>query len=412
MDRSQRSRDTFGRLRVETTNISKANVCPYLGREIPGWQALGLDAAKVYQLWRHPDELKKAAASFNMVPVMDEHVVVDAANPELETVAGTMGNDVRFEYPYLKGSMAMWVGDSIDGVQQKRKRQLSCGYGYRADMTPGKTPDGVAYDGVMRDIMGNHVALVREGRAGPDVMVADELPQEIIPMKQSAVVTAVLAALGLSESATVTSEQKVALDEALDAAMCSTAAAAAEDAKAKAEKAAYDADPEAYEDDPEKPGKKRRKAKKNDHDADDKVAGKDKTASGAAAPNGPEKGAPKPDKGNEGKALDGVVSKEDAEKLAADAATAAAAAAVAAERALVAARSDVAEVVGAVALDSAEAVYRYALKDQKVAGHDTIHESALAAVWSQVKAGKTRATQAADAAQGSDAASMVAAIGL
>ena len=40
-------------------------------------------------------------------------------------------------------------------------------------MTPGVTPEGEKYDGVMRDIVGNHVALVREGRAGPDVVVGD-----------------------------------------------------------------------------------------------------------------------------------------------------------------------------------------------------------------------------------------------
>ena len=39
-------------------------------------------------------------------------------------------------------------------------------------MTPG-TYEGEPYHGVMRDIVGNHVALVREGRAGSDVVVGD-----------------------------------------------------------------------------------------------------------------------------------------------------------------------------------------------------------------------------------------------
>ena len=42
-------------------------------------------------------------------------------------------------------------------------------------MTRGITPSGLQYDGVMRDILFNHVALVFEGRAGPDVVVGDEL---------------------------------------------------------------------------------------------------------------------------------------------------------------------------------------------------------------------------------------------
>jgi len=51
---------------------------------------------------------------------------------------------------------------------------LSAGYYYTADMTPG-TYEGVAYDGVMRNIRFNHVALVVEGRAGSDVVVGDSM---------------------------------------------------------------------------------------------------------------------------------------------------------------------------------------------------------------------------------------------
>ena len=51
-------------------------------------------------------------------------------------------------------------------------RELSCAYRYTPDFTPGKY-EGTPYDFVMRAIRGNHVALVEEGRAGPDVVVAD-----------------------------------------------------------------------------------------------------------------------------------------------------------------------------------------------------------------------------------------------
>ena len=42
-------------------------------------------------------------------------------------------------------------------------------------MTSGTTNEGVHYDGVMRSIRGNHVALVEAGRAGADVIVGDSL---------------------------------------------------------------------------------------------------------------------------------------------------------------------------------------------------------------------------------------------
>jgi Uncharacterized protein conserved in bacteria (DUF2213) len=44
---SVRTYDRDGRLHVEVTNISKAAVNPYIGREIPDWRALGLDAASI-----------------------------------------------------------------------------------------------------------------------------------------------------------------------------------------------------------------------------------------------------------------------------------------------------------------------------------------------------------------------------
>jgi hypothetical protein len=50
-------------------------------------------------------------------------------------------------------------------------------------MTPG-TIDGQSYDGVMRDIVANHVAIVVEGRAGPDVVVGDS-KLEINPMPRA-----------------------------------------------------------------------------------------------------------------------------------------------------------------------------------------------------------------------------------
>lgn len=183
MDRapSVRSTDADGRLHVATSPISKANICPYYGREIPGWQEMGLDSDRLYQLFRDPIELAKAAPSFNNLPVLSEHVPVtamaeDSHRPDL--VVGSTGTDAAIDGSYLTNSMVIWAKPSIDGVVNNRKRQLSSAYRYRADMTPGVF-EGVAYDGVMRDIVGNHVALVFEGRAGPDVYVGDEKPMAL-----------------------------------------------------------------------------------------------------------------------------------------------------------------------------------------------------------------------------------------
>lgn len=175
MDRapSARRTDVDGRLHLASSNISKANVCPYFGREIPGWQELGLDGSRTYRLLRHPDELAKAADTFNNLPILSEHVPVSAWDHRPELVVGSTGSHAVFENGYLANSLVIWAQDEIDGVTSNRKRQLSSAYRYRPDMTPGNY-EGMQYDGIMRDIVGNHVALVIEGRAGPDVLVGDE----------------------------------------------------------------------------------------------------------------------------------------------------------------------------------------------------------------------------------------------
>lgn len=181
-DRSTvRSVDPDGRLHVSVTNISKANICPYYGREVPGWQTLGLDANRIYKLLRHPDELAAAAPTFNNLPILDQHVAVDAWDPDshrADIVIGSTGTDASFAPPFLQNSAVLWSRRAIDDVQaadrnpERGRRQWSCAYRYTPDMTPGNF-EGLQYDGVMRNIIGNHVALVDEGRAGPDVMIGD-----------------------------------------------------------------------------------------------------------------------------------------------------------------------------------------------------------------------------------------------
>ena len=63
-DRSARRIDADGRLHVDRFHISKATVNPYYGKEIPGYEALGLQPDKVYRLLRDPVELERAAPTF------------------------------------------------------------------------------------------------------------------------------------------------------------------------------------------------------------------------------------------------------------------------------------------------------------------------------------------------------------
>jgi 8-oxo-dGTP pyrophosphatase MutT (NUDIX family) len=177
--KSVRSYDADKRLHVSRTPISKATVNEYYGREIPEYQSLGLDADTKYKLWRHPDELKKGATSFNNIPLQSRHLPMNPDDHNPDVVVGSLGTDAEFEHPYLYNSLVVNTRDAIDDVESERKSQLSSGYRYKADMTPGTTPEGERFDGIMRDLVGSHVALVTEGRAGEDVCVMDSKPKAL-----------------------------------------------------------------------------------------------------------------------------------------------------------------------------------------------------------------------------------------
>lgn len=175
-DKSVRSRDADGRLHVSSSHISKATVNPYRGEEIPDYEKLGLDPKKIYYLLRDPEELRKGAKTFNHIPILNEHIPTDADSHKFDSVIGSTGTDASYNHPYLDNSLVFWPRSAIDDIEDGDAKELSSSYRYTADMTPGEF-EGKKYDGVMRDIVGNHVALVREGRAGSDVCVGDSALQ-------------------------------------------------------------------------------------------------------------------------------------------------------------------------------------------------------------------------------------------
>jgi len=184
LDKSMRRIDENGFLHVAVSNISKAMVCPYNGSEIADIaQEAGVvvDPNKVYFLLRDPEELAAGAGTFNGIPITYVHEPLSsedlATDPEKkEIVVGATGTDAIFVKPYLQNSLVVWDAAAIKRIDTREQVELSCAYRWVLDMTPG-TYEGVAYDGVMRKLRGNHVALVDEGRAGPDVLVADAKPK-------------------------------------------------------------------------------------------------------------------------------------------------------------------------------------------------------------------------------------------
>lgn len=368
-----RSYDKDGRLHVAVSNISKATVNPYYGSEIPNYRQLGLEPKKVYYLLRDPEELEKAAPTFNNLPLLNKHIPVSADEPQKEVIAGTTGSDTVFEDGYLKCSLAVWDAEAIAGIESGEQVELSSAYHYTADMTAGEF-EGRHYDGVMRDIVGNHVALVDVGRAGRDVVVSDADPfnkkENTMKLKAGA-----KARIQAAVQPLLAQDAELSPDELLQVigSLTNEVQTAQDDGKELSPENVENVGTD--EDDSED-------GENNTAPAEDEEP--EKTAEDEE-PEAPEGGAPKP-------AQDAAIS-----KMAMDAAIQKA---VAAERkraqALAAAQREVAHIVGDVAMDNAADVYKFALEQS---GIDVtgVHPSAYRAMVGML--GKPKQPMAQDAAK-------------
>jgi hypothetical protein len=170
----KRTVDIDGRMHVPDCTLSVSKVSPYFGREIPNYEALGLQADSIYHLYRDADALDAAAKSTTSVPLMMHHVASTADQPNKPYIVGSVSN-VRYRHDtgHLVGDLSIWDAEAIKVIEDESQRELSAGYRYQPQMEAGWTDDGESYEGSMLDIALNHVALVAEGRVGPDAHVRE-----------------------------------------------------------------------------------------------------------------------------------------------------------------------------------------------------------------------------------------------
>ena len=342
---SVRTYDEDGMMHVALTPISKANVCVYYGKEMPDSEALGLDPNKAYRLLRDPEELKKAVSTFNNKPVLNKHIGVTVIDPPKESIVGSTGERSEFDGTYLKNSLVIWDIDSILGVETEKQKEISSSYRYKLDMTAGEY-EGETYDGVMRDIVCNHVAIVPSGRAGSDVFVYDSKP---IGIKLMSKLTEKV--MAIIKPYLANDEKPDEVEKKVDAVIKDDATQAEKDNESEAERLKRE----------EKELKDRESRERKDRDrdrADDSEDKDDKSKKTAD------------DEDDDKKAKDN--------KMAMDAAIGAV------ERKFIELRQaerDVRPIVGELACDSAEDVYRTALKQMGCDDHATIPAAGLRSVF-------------------------------
>jgi hypothetical protein len=97
--------------------------------------------------------------------------MVDASNWKGLAVGftdGTVARDGDFVRVPMMVTDAATIAAYDDG-----KAELSAGYDCELEFTAGTTPEGAHYDATMKDIRGNHIAIVDRGRAGSECRIGD-----------------------------------------------------------------------------------------------------------------------------------------------------------------------------------------------------------------------------------------------
>ena len=171
-----RTTDQNGWYTVRGNPLSKVGVFDYTGASIGA-----SDPGRIYKVYRPAEELADPACidSFKLLPWIDDHVMLGDGPgykaAEDKGVHGVIGEDVYFDAAagILRGNLKVFSKSHASAIE-RGKRELSCGYRCTYDFTPGEF-NGQKYDVVQRQMRGNHLASVKEGRMGPDVAVLDHL---------------------------------------------------------------------------------------------------------------------------------------------------------------------------------------------------------------------------------------------
>ena len=112
----------------------------------------------------------ESLASFAGKAITLEHppVLLDSANTK-DYQIGFSGTEVVYDNGFVRAVMTITDKDAIERIMRGDAKEVSAGYRVNYEATPGVTDNGENYDGIQKEINGNHIAVVRRGRAGPQV---------------------------------------------------------------------------------------------------------------------------------------------------------------------------------------------------------------------------------------------------
>jgi hypothetical protein len=112
----------------------------------------------------------ESLASFAGKAITLEHppVLLDSANTK-DYQIGFSGTEVVYDNGFVRAVMTITDQDAIERIMHGDAKEVSAGYRVNYEANAGVTDSGENYDGIQKEISGNHIAVVRRGRAGPQV---------------------------------------------------------------------------------------------------------------------------------------------------------------------------------------------------------------------------------------------------
>lgn len=154
---------------VATAKVARTGIQTYQGSE------LGRPDLDTVRVFRDEKEVfaGDAMASFAFKPVSIDHPSrMVSADSWRDHAVGFTAGDIARDGDFLRVPLMLADRDAIQHVQDGT-RQLSAGYTCDILFEPGTTPDGQDYQARQIAIRANHIAVVPNGRAGPECRIGD-----------------------------------------------------------------------------------------------------------------------------------------------------------------------------------------------------------------------------------------------
>lgn len=172
---SKREYTKEGYLVIRDTPLGRVGILKYKPGDFAKRIPKHIAEKDVIKVLRSPDELfdNNSVVSHEAKPITIKHPPkwVDSNTYQI-TSHGHSGDKIRVDGDFIRGDLYVTSKDAIEYVE-KIGDQISPGYDTFIEWTPG-TYNGEEYDGIQRDILVNHFAIVKRARGGDKMKLEDE----------------------------------------------------------------------------------------------------------------------------------------------------------------------------------------------------------------------------------------------